>query len=132
MRLNCVKTLKVKHRFEKAVGRGVAINRRHDVGTECVANRRVSFERVGVSSPDHLRGDLWTVEPLGDPVHDRCLQRVVMQDGRIDQGRELRLTADNVFGLAADTRPDRVDLVERAGFDLPLGHARLPQIRSLS
>ena len=54
-----------------------------------------------------------------------------MQDGRIDQGRELRLTADNVFGLAADTRPDRVDLVERAGFDLPLGHARLLQIRSL-
>src|SRR6266568_8882147 len=62
MRLNRVKTLKVKHRFKKAVGRGVAINRRHDVGTECLANRRVSFKRVGVSSPDHLRGDLWTVE----------------------------------------------------------------------
>src|SRR5260370_10153391 len=53
-----------------------------------------------------------------------------MQDSRIDQGRELRLTTRNVFGLAANTRPHRVDLVERAGFDLPLGHDRLPQIRS--
>src|SRR5207247_9335543 len=54
MRLNCVKTLKVKHRFEKAVGRGVAINRRHDAGTECIANPRVSFERAGVARLDHL------------------------------------------------------------------------------
>src|SRR6266403_3698426 len=53
-----------------------------------------------------------------------------MQDSRIDQGRELRLTTRNVFGLAANTRPHRVDLVERAGFDLPLGHDCLPQIRS--
>src|SRR5215470_9168318 len=73
MRLNRVKAFKVKYRFEKAVGRGIAVNRRHDVDTKRLADRGVRFERIGVSLPDHLRGDLWTVEPLGDPVHDRCL-----------------------------------------------------------
>ena len=55
------------------------------------------------------------IEPLGDAMHDRILQRVVMQDGRIDEGRELGLAPDDLLGLAADARPDRIDLVERSG-----------------
>ena len=71
------------------------------------------------------------VEPLGDAVDHRGLQRVVVQDRRIDEGRELGLAPHDLLGLAADARPDRVDLVERVGGSrLLLGHDRLPRIRS--
>jgi hypothetical protein len=52
----------------------------------------------------------------------------MMQDGGIDQGRELGFATRNLFRLAANTRPYRVDLVERARSRLPLGHDRLPRI----
>src|SRR5438067_8408133 len=54
VRLNCVKALEVKHRLEKAVGGGIAINGRDDVGTERLAHRRLGLERVGVGLTDHL------------------------------------------------------------------------------
>ena len=131
MGLDGVEALEVEHRLEQAVGRGIAIDRRHDVGAEVgrsSADRRLVLERVGIGLPDQLGRHLGTVETLGDAVDDRRLQRVVMQDGRIDEGRELGLAARDLLGLAADLRPDRIDLVERAGRSrLLLGHDRLPE-----
>ena len=54
------------------------------------------------------------VEPLRHAMDDRGFERVVMQDGRIDEGRELGLAPHDLLGLVADARPDRIDLVERA------------------
>src|ERR1700730_12775203 len=38
-----------------------------------------------------------------------------MEDGRIDEGRKLRLAARHLLRLVADARPDRVYLVQRVG-----------------
>ncbi len=112
MGLDRVEALEVEHRLEEAVGGGVAIDRRDDVGAESVADRGLVFERVGIGLADQLGRDIGIIEPLGDAVDDRRLQRVVMQDGRIDEGRELGLAPRDLLGLAADARPDRVDLIE--------------------
>ena len=73
------------------------------------------------------------IEPLGDAVDHRGLQPVMVQDGREDEGRELRLAPHQFLGLATDARPDRVHLVERApGLillpDLMLGHGPLREL----
>jgi hypothetical protein len=125
VRLNRVKAFEVKHRLEEAVGRRIAIDCRDNIRTERLAHRRLGLEGVGVGLTDHLSRDLGAVEPLGHAVNDRSLQRIVVQDGGIDQCRQLGLAAHNLFGLAANTRPNRVDLIERSGSDLTLGHARL-------
>ena len=62
------------------------------------------------------------IEPLRDPLHNRSLQRVVVQHIRINEGRDLRLAARDFLRLAADAGPHRIDSVEnRTG--LVLGHA---------
>ena len=103
--------------------RRVAVDHRDDVGAEGFAERRLVVERVRIGLPDQFGRDVGMVEPLGDPVHHRLFERVVVQDGRIDEARELRLAPHHVFRLMAHARPDRIDLVERV--DEPgvmLGH----------
>src|SRR5262249_60330434 len=112
--------------LEEGVGGGVTIARRHEAGAERRAERGLGLERVGIGLPYQLGRDLGAVEPRGDAVHDRRLQRVVMQEGRIDEGRELGLAARGLLGLAANARPDRVNLVERTSPRLMLSHDRLP------
>ena len=127
MGLDGMEALEIEHGLEEAVGGGIAIDRRHDVGAERGTERGIMLERVGIGLPDQLGRDLGAVEALGDAVDDRRLQRVMMQDGRIDEGRKLGLAARDFLGLAADARPDRVHLVERARHScLLLGHDRLP------
>src|SRR5579862_2097793 len=52
------------------------------------------------------------VEPLGQPIDHGRLEGVVMQNGRIDESRELRLAPRALFRLAADARPYRIDGIE--------------------
>jgi hypothetical protein len=67
------------------------------------------------------------IEALGEPMHHHLLEPAVMQNRRIDEGRELRLLAHHHLGLSPDARPDGVDLVEGVdGFGLLLAHRRLP------
>ena len=113
MRLDGVEALVIEHRLDEAVGGRIAVDRRDDVGAERLADRRLVLQRVGIGLPDQFGRDVGMVEPLADAVHDRRLERVVVQDGRVDEGRELGLAAHDLLGLAADARPDRIDLVER-------------------
>ena len=52
------------------------------------------------------------VETLADPMRDGGFQSIVMKNVFVDESRELRLAARDVFRLAADACPDRIDLVE--------------------
>ena len=45
-----------------------------------------------------------------------------MQDGRIDEGRELGLAAHDVFGLAAHAIPDRIERGKLAALRIDLMH----------
>ena len=73
------------------------------------------------------------VEPLGDAVHDRGLEPVMVQDRGVDEARKLGLAPHHVLGLVADARPDRVDRVEPVrGLELLLGHGSLVAEREVS
>ena len=65
--------------------------RRHDVGAERFAESRIVLERVRIGLADQFARHIRMVEPLGDPMHHRPLERVVMQDRGIDEARKLRL-----------------------------------------
>src|ERR1700720_1038414 len=52
------------------------------------------------------------VEPLGQPIDHGRFERVVMQNGRIDEGGELGLAPYGLFRLTADARPYRIDGIE--------------------
>ena len=80
MGLDGVEALVVEHRLDEAVRRRIAVDGRHDVGAERFADRRLVLERVGIGLADQLAGDVGMVEPLGDAMHDRRFQRVVVQD----------------------------------------------------
>jgi len=67
------------------------------------------------------------IEPLGEAMRNRRLERIVMQNRRIDEGGELRLTAHSLFGLAAKARPNRIDRVERR-LSLRLRHRISPRL----
>ena len=77
-----------------------------------LAEHRLFVERVAIGLADQVAGNVGIAEPLADAVDDRGFQRVVVQDVLIDEGGELRLAARDVLRLAADARPDRIDLVE--------------------
>ena len=95
------------------MGRRIAVDRRHEVGAEGVAERRGILERIRIGLPDQFARQRGMVEPLGQPVDDGRFERVVVQDGRIDEGGQFRLAPHHVFRLAADARPDRIDGIER-------------------
>ena len=99
----------------KRMRRRIAVDGRDDVGAEGFAERRLVLERVGIGLADQVAGNVGIAEPLADAVDDRGFQRVVVQDVFVDEGRELRLAARDVLRLAADARPDRIDLVEALG-----------------
>ncbi len=70
------------------------------------------LERIGIGLADQVARYRGMIEPLAEPMGDGGFQRVVMQNGRIDKGRELGLATDGLFSLAAEPRPDRIDRVE--------------------
>ncbi len=75
---------------------------------------------------DQLRRYVGMIEPLRDAVDHRGFQPVMVQDGRIDEGRKLGLASHDLLGFAADARPDRIHDVERApGLYLMLDHGLL-------
>src|ERR1700692_4903975 len=116
-----MKPLVVEHRLDQPMGRRIAIDSRHEIGAERLGERRDVLERLGISLPDQLARQRGMVEPLGQPIDHGRLERVVVQDGRIDEGGELRLAAYDLFGLATDARPYRIDGIEGRP-DLMLRH----------
>ena len=131
MGLDGVEALVVQHRIDEPVRRRIAVHGGDDVGAERIADLRIALERVRIGLTDQFRRHVRAVETLGDAMHDRRLQRVVMQNGRIEEGREFRLAPDDLFRLAADAHPYRIDRVEFAArFRLMLGHGHLPRNRS--
>ena len=107
-----MKTLVIEHRLDQPVGRRIAIDGRHEIGAERLAERRNILERLGIGLPDQLARHRRMVEPLGQPIDHGRFQGVVVQNGRIDEGGELRLAPHGLFRLATDARPYRIDGIE--------------------
>src|SRR5580658_9731740 len=107
-----MKTLVVEHRLDQPVGRRIAIDGRHEIGAKRLAERRNILERLGIGLPDQLARHRRMVEPLGQPIDHSRFQGVVVQNGRVDEGGELRLAPYGLFRLATDARPYRIDGIE--------------------
>jgi hypothetical protein len=54
-------------------------------------------------------------QPLGDTMNDRLLQRVVVQDGGVEEGGEHRVFRNGNLRLRPDRHPDRVDSLHGLG-----------------
>src|SRR6516225_1120405 len=52
------------------------------------------------------------IDLSGQSIGNCRLERVVMQDGRVDEGGELRLAPHDVIGFAANARPHGIELVD--------------------
>ena len=93
----------------------IAVEGGDDVGAERLAERGLVVQRVAIGLADQIAGNVGVAEPLADAVNDRGLERVMVEDVLVDEGRELRLAARGILRLLADARPDRIDLVEGLG-----------------
>ena len=62
------------------------------------------------------------IEPLGETMHHRIFEAAVMQHGRIDELGKLGLAANDVFRLAPDAVPDRIERGELRCLRVDLMH----------
>src|SRR5262249_21470542 len=122
MGLDGMESFEIQHRLEVAVRGGIAIDGRDEIRPERLANRRLVLERVRIGLADQLAGNVRPIEPVRDAVDDRRLERIVMEDRGVNEGRKLRLVPGDVLGFAADALPNRVDGVELAAGRM-LSHA---------
>ena len=109
MGLQRVEALEIEQRIDEARGRGIAVVDRDQVGAERVAEIGFVAQRLVIGLADQIARQRRMVEPLGDPMHHRIFQPLVMQHGRIDEGGQFGLAANDVLRLAADAIPDRIE-----------------------
>jgi len=93
-----------------AFARDTGVARVHASYELLLADPGIILERIRVGLPDQFARNIRMIEPLGDAVHHRGLEGVVMQDRRIDEAGKLRLAPRHVLGLVANACPDRLDL----------------------
>ncbi len=109
MGLQRVETLEVEQGIDEARGCRIAIVDGDEVGAEGVANVGRIAQRLVIGLADQITRQRGMIEPLGDAMHHRILEALMMQHGGIDEGRQFRLAPENVFRLAADAIPDRIE-----------------------
>src|SRR5262245_8065344 len=112
MCLNGVEALVVEHRLNETAGRGIPVNSGVDVSTEGFAEHRLILERVVVSLTYHVGRYVGVIQTLAHAMSNCGFKRIVMKDIFVDEGSELRLAAGDVLRFVADTRPNRIDLIE--------------------
>ena len=129
MRSGGVKALEVEQRIDEARRRGIAVVDGDHVGAERVAEIGLVAQRVLIGLADHVARELRMIQPLGDAMHDRVLEPLVMQHRRIDEGRKLRFAPDDFFRFLPDMRPDRIELAQGGlRIELGLGHGVVPAV----
>ena len=131
MGLQRMKALEVEQGIDEARGRGIAVVDRDEIGAEGVADIGIVAQRLVIGLADQVARQRRMVEPLGEAMHHRIFQALMMQHGRIDEGGKLGLAANDVLGLAADAIPDRIERRQLCALRIDLMHCHvlLSQIR---
>ena len=68
----------------------------------------VAGDRLGEGLADQRGGDVAIVEARGDPIGDRALQRLMVEDRGHQEGGELGLAPHRLLRLLADPREQRI------------------------
>src|SRR5262245_6162791 len=122
MCLNGVEAFVVKHRLDETAGRGIPVDG-GDGGPEGIAEHRLILERCVLSLTYHVGRNVGVIQTLAHAMSNRGFKRIVMKNIFVDKGGELGLTTGDVLRFVADTRPNRIDLVEAlCGPRLKLSH----------
>src|SRR5262249_49700407 len=125
MRLNGVEALVVEHRLNKTAGSGISVDSGDDVSPEGFAEHRLVLERIVVRLTYHVGRHVGLVQTLAPAMSHCGFERVVMKNIFVDESGEFGLAAGDVLRFNADTRPDRIDLIEApCGPRLKLSHER--------
>ena len=122
MGLQRVKALEVEQRIDEARGCGIAVVDRDQIGAERIAEIGFVAQRLVIGLADQIARQRRMIEPLGDAMDHRIFQALVMQHGRIDEGGQLGLAADDVLRLAPDAVPDRIERGELRTLRIDLMH----------
>ena len=101
--------LEVEDRLKQAMAGRVAVVDRDEIGAGRLENTGIIGEGLvrDLAQDGHrhlVRGELGR-----DPVGNRALQRLVMEDTGVDQPAHQRLVADGLFGFGGDAVPDWID-----------------------
>ena len=112
MGLQRVKALEIQQRLDKARAGRIAIGHRHHIEPERLDNRGVARDHVQKRLPDQIAGHFLMVEPVSQPMDDRALQPVMIEDRTQHKARHFRLAAHDLLGLYADARKHRIDVAK--------------------
>jgi hypothetical protein len=112
MGLDGVEAFVIKHRLYKPTRRRIAVHRGDYIGAESFAECRLVLKGVVIGLANKVSRNVGVGEPLAHPMRDRGFERVMMKNVLVDEGGELGLAARHLLSLAADARPDWIDLVE--------------------
>jgi len=109
-------------------GCGIAVVDGDQVGAERVAEIGFVAQRLVIGLADQIARQRRMVEAIGQTMHHRVFQTIMVQHGRIDEGREFGLAANDVFRFAADAIPDRIERRQPAALriDVMYCHELLP------
>jgi len=121
VRLDRVKPLEVEDRLDEARARRVAIEHGEKVGVERFGEARVVGGDLAVGLADQVARHVGMGEPRRNAVDDDALQRLVVEDRRVDEAGDLGLAADDVLRFARHASEDGIVLCE--GDDVALGFA---------
>src|SRR6516162_3188880 len=129
MRLQRMKALEVEKRIDEARGRGIAVVDCNEIGSEHVAKIWNLAQRLVIGLADQVARQRRMVEAVGQTMHHRVFQAIVMEHGGVDEGRKLRFAMHDVFGLGADAIPDRIERRQLSSLriDLMYRHAAAPE-----
>ena len=126
MGLQRMKALEVEQGIDEAGGGGIAVIDGDEVGAEGVADVGIVAQRLVIGLADQVAGQCGMIEPVGQAMHHRMFEPVVMQHCRENEGGEFRLAADDVLGFATNALPNRIERAQLADLriDVVHGHGR--------
>jgi hypothetical protein len=90
------------------MGRGIALERRHQVGPRILPDRRAELQRIVEGLADQIGRHVGMVEALGEAMGKRRLEAVVVEHiGDHHRGKR-RLRRHDALGVVAHRIPHRI------------------------
>ena len=118
MGLDGVIALEIEKGLNETVAGRIAVDDGGDVGAEAGGDFRVCLQRALENGDDLRGGDEVIGQPAGDPMNDRVLQTVAIEDRRAQKPGERGLALEGVLGLFQQFAPERIVFHARTEFVL--------------
>ena len=108
MRLQRMEALEIEQHLHQAQAGRIAVEHGHDIRPERSAERGIAFDRVLIGLPDQRARHVAMIKTLSDTMHDRLLERVVIENGCHQKRGQRGIAPRSLFCFPANAREDRV------------------------